>query len=99
MGKARWTASLLLGSCFLIGNSGLAKAQDARVAKILSYKPRQAGVVYTIPTTQQEAGCKLELVTGAQSGSNGWLLVDAQGQPLRRFFESNGDKQIDVLYY
>ena len=99
MGKARWTASLLLGSCFLIGNSGLAKAQDARVAKILSYKPRQAGVVYTIPTTQQEAGCKLELVTGAQSGSNGWLLVDAQGQPLRRFFDSNGDKQIDVWSY
>ena len=99
MGKARWTASLLLGSCLLIGNSGLAKAQDARVAKILSYKPRQAGVVCTIPTTQQEAGCKLELVTGSQPGSNGWLLVDAQGQPLRRFFDSNGDKQIDVWSY
>ena len=99
MGKARWTASLVLGSCLVIGTSGLARAQDPRIAKILTYKPRQPGVAYTIPTPQQEATCKLELVTGSQAGSNGWLLVDAQGQLLRRFFDSNGDKQIDIWSY
>jgi hypothetical protein len=84
----------------LFGNLGLAQAPDPRIAKILSYKPRQPGVVYTIPTPQQEAGCKVELVTGPQPDkSNGWLLLDAQGQPLRRFFDSNGDKQIDVWSY
>lgn len=99
MGKARWTASLVLGSCLLIGTSGFARAQDARIPKILTYKPRQPGIVYTIPTPQQEAGCKLEIINGPQQGSNGYLLLDAQGQPLRRFFDSNGDKQIDVWSY
>jgi hypothetical protein len=78
---------------------GTVHAQDARIAKILAYKPHQEGVAYTIPTPQQQAGLKLELVTGSQPGSNGWLLVDAQGQPLRRFFDTDGDKQIDVWSY
>src|SRR6516225_1456044 len=77
MGKARWTASLVLGAWIVIGTSGLARAQDPRIAKILSYKPRQPGVVYTIPTTQQEATCKVELVTDSTGNKgNGWLLLD-----------------------
>jgi hypothetical protein len=99
MGKARWTASLVFGSWLVIGTSGLARAQDPRIPKILTYKPRQPGIVYTIPTAQQEASCKLEIINGPQQGSNGYLLLDAQGQPLRRFFDSNGDKQIDVWSY
>jgi hypothetical protein len=99
MSKARWAARLVVGGWLLIGSVGLAQAQDKRIGQILSYKPRQPGVVYTIPTPQQEASCKLELVTGSQPGSNGWLLVDGQGQPLRRFFDTDGDKQIDVWSY
>ena len=99
MSKARWAASLVLGGWLLAGTFGNAKAQDARIAKILGYKPRQPGVVYTIPSPQQEASCKLELVTGSQPGSNGWVLVDGQGQTVRRFFDTDGDKQIDVWSY
>lgn len=99
MGKTRRGMNLVIGCLVFAGSAGLAKAQDARVTKILGYKPHQEGVTYTIPTPQQQAGLKLELVTGSQPGSNGWLLVDAQGQPLRRFFDTDGDKQIDVWSY
>jgi tetratricopeptide (TPR) repeat protein len=99
MGKTRRRINLVLGCLVFASSVGFAQAQDARIPKILSYKPHQEGVVYTIPTPQQQAGLKLELVTGSQPGSNGWLLVDAQGQPLRRFFDTDGDKQIDVWSY
>jgi hypothetical protein len=99
MGKTQYGAGLVLSCVLVAGSAEVAKAQDPRVAKILNYKPHQEGVVYTIPTAQQQAGLKLELVTGSQPGSNGWLLVDSQGQPLRRFFDSNGDHQIDMWSY
>jgi tetratricopeptide (TPR) repeat protein len=99
MGKT-WRGVNLVTACLIAaGSAKFANAQDARITKILGYKPHQEGVVYTIPTPQQMAGLKLELVTGSQPGSNGWLLVDAQGQPLRRFFDTDGDKQIDVWSY
>jgi tetratricopeptide (TPR) repeat protein len=99
MGKT-WRGVNLVTACLIVaGSTKFVNAQDARITKILGYKPHQEGVVYTIPTPQQMAGLKLELVTGSQPGSNGWLLVDAQGQPLRRFFDTDGDKQIDVWSY
>ncbi len=99
MGKTGYGAGLVLSCVVFAGSVEIAEAQDPRITKILGYKPHQEGVVYTIPTAQQQAGLKLELVTGSQPGSNGWLLVDAQGQPLRRFFDSNGDHQIDMWSY
>lgn len=102
MGKTRrgmsW-AALVVSCLVLAGSVEIANAQDARISKILSYKPHQEGVVYTIPTAQQEAGLKLDVLKGSQPGSTGYLLVDAQGQPLRRFFDTDGDKQIDVWSY
>jgi hypothetical protein len=40
----------------------------------------------------------VELVTGKRGGS-GWLVRDPQGRPVRRFFDSNGDKKIDIWSY
>src|SRR6266478_4948101 len=96
MGK---TVKLLISCVLLAGSAAFANAQDARITKILGYKPHQEGVVYAIPTPQQMAGLKLELVKDLERGGNGWLLVDAQGQPLRRFFDTDGDKQIDPWSY
>src|SRR5712692_5487266 len=81
MGK---TVKLLISCVLCAGSAEFSNAQDARITKILGYKPHQEGIVYTIPTSQQLAGLKLELVKDLERGGNGWLLVDAQGQPLRR---------------
>src|SRR5262249_23650101 len=34
-----------------------------------------------------------------KGNASGWLLRDAKGQPLRRFFDSNGDGKPDVWSY
>jgi hypothetical protein len=68
------------------------------VDEILKYRPTQQGIVYSTPSAEQYAACKVELVTDGRGGS-GWLLRDPQGRPLRRFFDTNGDKQIDVWSY
>jgi len=99
MGKTHYTASLAIACLVLATRIGIVEAQDERIGKILAYKPHQEGVVYAIPTPQQQAGLKVELVKDSHRGGTGWRLVDAQGQPLRRFFDTDGDKQIDVWSY
>ncbi len=61
-------------------------------------QPKQDGVPCTVPTADELKGCTVELVKGT-SGGSGWILKDAAGNPLRRFFDSNGDNRIDVWSY
>lgn len=67
-------------------------------AEVLQFHPRQQGVEVTTPKPNETAACKVELVKG-QGKASGWLLSDANGQPLRRFFDSNGDVKIDIWSY
>ncbi len=65
---------------------------------MLGYKPRQEGVNISTPTSEAEAGCKVDLVKGQRKGS-GWQLKDDKGNVLRLFFDSNEDNKIDVWAY
>jgi hypothetical protein len=65
---------------------------------MLGYRPRQEGVNYTTPTAEAANTCTVELVKGQSKGS-GWLLKDSAKQPLRLFFDTNGDNKIDVWAY
>lgn len=99
MAKARMTAGFL-ASCLLLGSwvaPGIAAAPAA--ADILRFRPRQEGIVYSTPSPQEQAACTVELVKGTKAGTSGWLVRDAKGQTLRRFFDSNGDKKIDIYSY
>src|SRR5262249_31559146 len=60
--------------------------------------PRQGGGEIRTRGPADAASCKVDLVKG-QGKASGWLLSDANGQPLRRFFDSNGDVKIDVWSY
>ncbi len=97
MGKAR-IASGMLASCLLLWGAAPALAQPT-VAQMLSFKPRQPGVQISTPTPDEQAGCKVELERGAQPGSSGWVLLDSQKRKVRRFFDSNADKKIDLWSY
>jgi thiol-disulfide isomerase/thioredoxin len=100
MAKVRIGAGLLV-SCLFLGSSAavLAQSNSANIAKVLNYKPRQEGIVYTIPTPEEQAKCTLKIIPGTAPGSSGWLLLDAQNRPLRRFVDTNGDRAIDVWSY
>jgi hypothetical protein len=64
---------------------------------MLAFTPRQSGVDCTMLTPDQQKSCKVTLVKGR--GGSGWLLSDAGGQPVRRFYDSNGDNKIDLWSY
>jgi hypothetical protein len=98
MKKARIGAALL-ASCLLLGG-GLAYAGDKPSAAAILQRipPHQAGIPCSMPTEQEMAACTVELVIG-KNGGNGWLVRDPQGRPLRRFFDTNGDRQPDIWSY
>src|SRR5262249_53722774 len=83
----------------LVGGAAPAGAAPPPVAQMLAFKPKQPGVVCTTPSPEDQKACKVELVTGARRGSSGWLLKDGAGRPLRRFFDTHGNKKIDVWSY
>lgn len=97
MTRASFSVSALAGCLLLWGGASQAWAKPSP-AEILRFRPHQEGIVYSTPSAQEVDACTVELVTGKQGGS-GWLLRDPQGRPLRRFFDTNGDKSIDIWSY
>jgi Thioredoxin-like len=99
MVQGRWGRKLLAGCLLLWGGASAAWAAPT-VADVLKFKPRQEGVVITTPTAQEAATCTVDLDKGKVPGKgSGWVLKDANGKLLRRFFDSNGDGKIDVWSY
>jgi hypothetical protein len=97
MAKARVGVGLVVG-CLLLGGAAPAWAAPT-VAQMLAYRPKQEGIAISTPAPSEYARCKVELVTGKLPGSSGWLLRDPGGLPLRRFYDSHGDKKIDMWSY
>src|SRR4051812_32293938 len=91
----------LLASCLLVW-AGAAEAAPPPAATMLKYRPKQDNVPFSTPAEADVANCKVEAVTGKTKGA-GWLLRDASGRPLRRFFDSNFDGKsqtgIDLYSY
>jgi hypothetical protein len=95
--RAAWL--LLAGCVFAVSGRAAAAAPPAPpVAKLLEYKPRQADVSCSTPTPEAAAKCKVEWIEG-KGAAGGWLVRDEGGQPLRLFFDTNGDGKIDTLAY
>lgn len=94
--RGRTARQLLLVGCLLLCAAPAGAAPS--VGQMLNFAPRQKDVVYSTPTTAEQDKCKVELIKGQNKGS-GWLLRDPNGQPLRVFFDTNGDNKIDVWSY
>lgn len=91
----RWFWAGLGGVAFLTSQGSITAAPT--VAQVLAFAPRQAGVECTTPTAEQQAACKVNLVKGKKG--SGWMLADAGGTPVRRFYDSNDDNKIDTWSY
>jgi len=90
--------SRLMAAAVLAASPMAIWAAPPTAAQILKFKPRQTEVVISTPKPEEESACRVELVKGTGKTS-GWLLLDPQGIPLRRFFDSNGDNKTDTWGY
>jgi thiol-disulfide isomerase/thioredoxin len=103
MAKARIGFGVLAAAVLLGGAVAAHAAPAPQPAQMLQFKPRQPGINIGTPTDADIAKCAVELVKGQKLASgksaSGWLLKDPQGRPLRRFYDSDGDNQIDVWSY
>ncbi len=102
MSKARMSMKLMV-VCLLLGACALpvlAVDDKPSVAQMLSFRPRQPGVPYYTPSPDEEKDLIVELDPGkgTKKGS-GWVLRTKNGQLLRRFFDSKGDKKVDIWSY
>lgn len=88
-----------LAAAFLVALWAAPTWAAPTVAQMLAFKPKFDDVQISTPAPDEYAGCEVKLVTGSKAGSSGWMLLDSKKQPLRKFFDSNGDKQIDVWSY
>jgi TolA-binding protein len=101
MGKSRvrgsaWAAAAAAGLICMV--AGGAEPPQA-VVQILSVQPTQKGVAVSMPTAQEQEKCTVSGDPKAPAGQTVWVLRDGQGQILRRFVDTNGDKYPDILGY
>jgi thiol-disulfide isomerase/thioredoxin len=99
-------ANMKIGVGLLAGllmSSVAMSAPPPTIGQMLQFKPRHTTINYATPTEAELANGKVELVKGQKLANNktasGWALKDAQGRLVRRFFDSDGDSQIDVWSY
>ncbi|MGE3806865.1 MAG: thioredoxin-like domain-containing protein [Gemmataceae bacterium] len=97
MSKAKKAMGFMAGC--LLGLGGMQAHAAPTVAQMLTFRPKIDGIEFSTPAAEEHKNCKVELINGAKPGSNGWLLRDAQGRPVRRYFDSNGDKKVNVWSY
>lgn len=94
--QVAWSAALLTG---LFASSSVALGLDAdpQVTKALSFKPRQANISYDAVAAADVDSC-----TGRfekKDGVDGLSIYNANGQLIRRFLDSNNDRQVDQWCY
>lgn len=89
---------LALVVCLVWGGVLASNGQaQVKVETVLSYKPVQQDVEYDQPAPNEVDQCKLEVER--QGKGSGWILYGPQGQVLRRFLDTNGDRQVDEYRY
>lgn len=100
MVKSRLGVRLIAAGLLLCG-MGIPAQAAPTVAQMLApqFRPKQAGVDFSVPPEAEHNLCEVKLVTGTRAGSNGWLLLDVQKKPVLKFFDSDGDRRIDVWSY
>lgn len=72
-------------------------AQKYTAAQTLGLKPIQPDAVYQIVPTEDVAGCKVLDIN--ENGQRGWEVVGPDGETLRRFVDTDKDKQLDRWSY
>jgi thiol-disulfide isomerase/thioredoxin len=100
MAKNRALLTLASGILMLASGGVLpAQAQKPTPEQILDIRPKQPGIHCSAPGSEEIKQCEVRGVRGSRKGSGAWLLLDPKGLPLRRIFDSDGDRRPDVWSY
>ncbi len=110
MTKTPALRGLLAGLVMVLGTVSPALAQGNKTTpkqapptpeKMLDPRlgPKNEDVSISVPTPDELAGCTVTQVFGKNPGSSGWLLKDAKGQALRRFFANTPGGLVDMWSY
>ena len=94
--SVRWVSSASVVGAICI-SSGFASERDPQVVKALGYTPRQTNVGYDKVADKDIDSCTSKYET--RNGFEGLVIYNADGQPLRRFSDANGDRQVDQWCY
>ncbi len=97
----RWVSSAsMVGTICLTTfclTTGFAAERDPLAVKGLGYSPRQSNVAYDKVAETDVDFCTSKYET--RNGFEGLVIYSPDGQPLRRFADRNGDKQVDQWCY
>ncbi len=85
----------LLAIAIVCGFGAPVGAQADVVAKVLAIRPKCDDVAMTTPAPADIAKCSVETPKGA----SGYLLLDANKQPLRKFLDTDADGRVDTWSY
>ena len=94
--SVRWASSASMVGTICIASS-FAADRDPQVVKALSYTPRQSNIAYDKVAEKDIDSCTSKYET--RTGFEGLVIYNADGQPLRRFVDGNGDRQVDQWCY
>ena len=94
--SVRWVSSASMVGTICIASS-FAADRDPQVVKALSYTPRQSNIAYDKVAEKDIDSCTSKYET--RTGFEGLVIYNADGQPLRRFADGNGDRQVDQWCY
>jgi peroxiredoxin len=92
--RARSKLTLLAGCLLALASAGALGAAEYTVGQVLKLKPRQSAVDYSTPKPEEESTCTLKVETVGKM--SGYVLRDAQGRLLRRFFDTVGDGKVHL---
>lgn len=91
------TAKLVLTFSLLAGSAATTLAQTPAPDVALQYKPSQKDVEYDSPLVADVKKCRVELEKFEKNF--GFAVYDPNGLILRRYFDANGDRYIDMWRY
>lgn len=94
----RWiVGAVVAGLSWTQGTLATAQQPDQLVATGLSYSPRQTNVSYDRVDPKDESRCTGKYET--RNGADGLMIYTPDGQTLRRFADTNGDRNVDQWCY
>lgn len=95
MHRTKLVISLAVLPLLFVAQSSFAQVT---VEQALQLRPVQKGdVIYSIPTEDEITECSISSPT--EKRYNGWIVKDPAGRLLRKFLDTNGDKDIDLWCY
>ncbi len=89
-------ATSTLCACLSVGAT-VASAATPTPKQALGLKPIQSNIDYDQPTDAEVANCKIQ--PAKIDGRTAWVVLDGNGQMLRRFSDTNGDNVVDQWSY